>query len=256
LFYLAVNFLKESKMAKAKEKSSPKSNKKTGWSIKKIIFRVIAFFFLSSILLTILYRFIPVYYTPLMFSRLVERKLDGKDFKLMRDWESLENISPNLVTAVISSEDQKFLEHNGFDYEAMKKAFDSNKKGKKIRGGSTISQQVAKNVFLWQGRSYLRKGLEAYFTVLIEFIWSKERIMEVYLNVIEMGQGVYGAEAASQYYFHKSAKNLNRSQAAWVAAILPCPLKYDPNHPSGYLLRRHAFIQTQMRYVGKIQFDK
>jgi monofunctional glycosyltransferase len=226
--------------------------KKKNWLfyLKKITI----YFFCMSIGLVVLYRFVPIYFTPLMLTRNVERVFDGRKLKLDRDWEPLENISPNLITAVISSEDQKFLDHNGFDFSAMQKAFSDNKKGKKIKGGSTISQQVAKNVFLWQGRSYVRKILEAYFTFLIELIWSKERIMEAYLNVIEMGQGVYGAEAASTYYFKTSAKKLSKTQAAWIASILPCPLKYDPKKPSAYLLKRKAKILVQMHYVGEIKF--
>jgi monofunctional glycosyltransferase len=220
------------------------------------IFRNLVFFFFgSTFFFVILYRFVPVFYTPLMFTRMIDQAIDGKTIKLDRDWEPLENINSKLPLAVVSSEDQKFLEHSGFDFAAMKKAYEGNKRGKKIKGGSTISQQVAKNVFLWQGRSYLRKVLEAYFTVLIELIWSKERIMEVYLNVIEMGTGVYGAQAASQYYFDKDAAKLSKSQCAWIACILPCPLKYDPNKPTAYLRKRHAKILVQMSYLGKIKFE-
>lgn len=189
-----------------------------------------------------------------MFTRMIDQAIDGKTIKLDRDWEPLDNMSSKLPLAVVSSEDQKFLEHNGFDFAAMKKAYEGNKKGKKIKGGSTISQQVAKNVFLWQGRSYFRKILEAYFTALIELTWSKERIMEVYLNVIEMGTGVYGAQAASQYYFKTDAGNLSKSQCAWIACILPCPLKYDPNKPTAYLRKRHANIMVQMSYLRKVEF--
>ncbi|HEY8401900.1 MAG TPA: monofunctional biosynthetic peptidoglycan transglycosylase, partial [Cytophagaceae bacterium] len=158
-----------------------------------IIRLVLLFFFTQSVLLVVVYRFFPPPVTPLMLIRVGEQILDGKKIKLYKDWEPLENISPKLVQAVVASEDQRFLEHNGFDFKEIKRAIQSNKKkGRKIRGASTISQQVAKNVFLWPSRSWLRKGLEVYFTVLIEVFWTKERIMEVYLNVIEMGNGVYG----------------------------------------------------------------
>ena len=215
--------------------------------------KTLLFFLLSSVFMVVLYRFVPVYFTPLMVIRMVERKMDGKDFRFKRDWEPMENMSRNLPLAVVASEDQKFLEHNGFDFAAMKKAYEGNKNGKRIKGGSTISQQLAKNVFLWQGRSYFRKVLEAYFTFLIELIWTKERILEVYLNVVEMGTGVYGAEAASHYYFKTSAINLSKSQAAWIACILPCPLKYDPNRPSAYLSNRHSHTLRQMNYMGKLE---
>lgn len=176
---------------------------------------------------------------------------------LKHDWVSLENISPKLQLAVVCSEDQHYLEHSGFDFAAIKQAVKSNKKGKKIRGASTISQQTAKNVFLWQGRNYIRKGFEVYFTFLIEIFWSKERIMEVYLNSIEMGNGVYGAEAAAQYWFHKEAKKLTKDEAAAIAAILPNPRKWIANPPSNYVSKRKAWIKEQMNYWGgELEFEE
>lgn len=169
--------------------------------------------------------------------------------KLKRDYIDYDSMSNNIKRAVVASEDQKFFNHNGFDYKAIEKAFRNNQKGKRVKGGSTISQQTAKNVFLWQGRSWLRKGLEAIYTFLIETFWSKEIILERYLNSIEMGQGVFGIEAASQYYFGVSASNLTKSQAAWIAAVLPSPQRYDPNNPSSYLRSRHAWILRQMNNV-------
>jgi len=171
--------------------------------IKKIlrwVKKAMLWFFAISILLVVVFKWVPIPYTPLMAIRALENKWEGKDAVLSHDWVPLEEISPNLQKAVIASEDGNFLNHHGFDFQAMQKAFKNNKKGKRIKGGSTISQQTAKNVFLWEGRSYIRKGLEAYFTVLIELIWGKERIMEVYLNSIEMGKGVYGAEEASKHW--------------------------------------------------------
>lgn len=169
--------------------------------------------------------------------------------KLERDYISYDKMGDNVKRAVIASEDQKFFDHNGFDYEAIEKAMKKNEQGKKLRGGSTISQQTAKNVFLWQGRSWVRKGFEAVYTFIIELVWSKEVILERYLNSIEMGRGVFGVEAASQYYFNKSSKNLTKSEAAWIATILPNPQKYDPKNPTAYLNKKHSWIMRQMNNV-------
>ena len=170
--------------------------------------------------------------------------------KLERDYISYEEMGSNVKKAVIASEDQLFFSHNGFDYKAIQKAIKKNDtKGKVVRGGSTISQQTAKNVFLWQGRSYLRKCLEAVYTFIIEIFWSKDVILERYLNSIEMGRGVFGVEAASQYYFKKSSNDLTKSEAAWIATILPNPKKYDPKNPSPYLNKKHSWIMRQMNNV-------
>lgn len=169
--------------------------------------------------------------------------------KLKRDYISFDEMGTNVKKAVIAAEDQSFYNHNGFDYKAIQKAMKSNEKGKKLRGGSTISQQTAKNIFLWQGRSYLRKGLEAFYTFIIELVWGKDVILERYLNSIEMGRGVFGVEAASAYYFNKSSKNLTKSEAAWIATILPNPQKYDPKNPTPYLNRKHNWILRQMNNV-------
>ena len=170
--------------------------------------------------------------------------------KLQRDYVSYDEMGDKVKKAVIASEDQKFFMHDGFDYSAIEKAMKHNEKGKKIRGGSTISQQTAKNIFLWQGRSWFRKGLEAVYTFIIEKVWGKDIILERYLNSIEMGQGVFGIEAASKYYFGKSSKDLTTSEAAWIAAVLPNPKKYDPKNPSPYLTRKHNWIVRQMRNVS------
>ena len=222
--------------------------------ITRLIWKIMLWFFGLSILSVIIFKWVPIPFTPLMVTRIVEFKLDGKDAIFSHDWVPLEDISPNLQKAVIASEDGNFLKHSGFDFEAMQKAFKNNQKGKKLKGGSTISQQTAKNVFLWQGRSYLRKGLEAYFTVLTELIWGKERIMEVYLNSIEMGNGVYGAEAATQYWYRKSAATLTKREAAGIAAILPNPRKYKATNSSSYIERRKDRIMRVMRHVGKIEY--
>lgn len=234
-----------------KKKSTKATNRTFFQKLKTFIWKAMLWFFGLSILSVIIFKWVPVPITPLMMTRAVENKLDGKDMILTHDWEPLENISVNLQKAVIASEDGNFLKHNGFDFEAMQKAFKNNNKGKKLKGGSTISQQTAKNVFLWQGRSYLRKGLEAYFTFLIEIIWGKERIMEVYLNSIEMGEGVYGAEAAAKHWYKKSADNLTPIQAAGIAAILPNPRKFKATNSSSYIERRKSKIVRIMRYVGK-----
>lgn len=225
--------------------------------IGRFIWKAAIWFFGLSIGLVILYRFVPVPITPLMVIRLVEQAFDPKkEVRLYKDWESIDNISRHAAQAVVAAEDQKFLDHNGFDIEAMEKAWENNKKGKRIKGASTITQQTVKNVFLWPSRSYVRKGLEAYFTVLVELIWSKERIMEVYLNVIEMGDGIYGIEAASQTFFKKPAVKLTRGQAALIAAVLPNPRRWNPARPTGYIQGRQAWILRQMNNLEPVGFGK
>ena len=223
-------------------------------NIFRIIGKIALWFFVISLLSVFIFKWLPVPITPLMVTRAIEYKLDGKEMLCSHDWEPLENISINMQKAVIASEDANFLDHHGFDFKAIQKAMESNEKGKKLKGGSTISQQTAKNVFLWQGRSYLRKGLEAYFTVLIELIWGKERIMEVYLNSIEMGNGVYGAEAAAQYWYKKNAADLTKREAAGIAAILPNPRKFKATNSSSYINRKKGRIVKLMNYVGKLDY--
>lgn len=218
--------------------------------ISKFIGKLILYFFGISIALVVLFKFIPVPFTPLMFIRSVEQISAGEKLVWKHDWVSIDNMSTNIQKAVIASEDGKFTSHNGFDFEHIEKAYKNNQKGKKIKGGSTITQQTAKNVFLWPGRSYFRKGLEAYFTVLIEVVWGKERIMEVYLNSIEMGKGIYGIEAASQHWFNKSADNLSKTEAAAIAAILPNPRVYKAKNGSNYISRRTTKIKSQMKHYN------
>ena len=208
-----------------------------------------------SIFFTLLYKFVPVYYTPLMFIRYFENVKAGKEARIERKWKSLDEISTNLWLAVVASEDNNFMKHHGFDIDAIKKAQKYNQTHARKRGASTISQQVAKNVFLWPSRTWVRKGLEAYFTFLIETFWSKKRILEVYLNVIEIGPGIYGAEAASQIYFHKPASKLTRGEAALIAAVLPAPLRRNPAKPSSYVLSRQQWILWNMNNIGKIEFN-
>jgi monofunctional glycosyltransferase len=197
---------------------------------------ILVFGLIGPVLTTALYRFVPPPITWLM----IQRVFEGKGFQ--RQWRSLDDISPRMVRAVIAAEDARFCEHRGFDFKAMEKAMASNAKGRKLRGGSTISQQTAKNVFLWPQRSYVRKGLEAYFTVLIELIWGKPRIMEVYLNSIEWGPGIYGVEAAARKNFGTSAKSLTQAQANRLAAILPSPLKWRAAKPGPYVKKRSGRI--------------
>jgi monofunctional biosynthetic peptidoglycan transglycosylase len=206
-------------------------------------------FFASTILSVIVFRFVPVFYTPLMFIRLAEQHQEGKDLKLKHHWVPLEKISVSMPVAVMASEDQRFLKHHGFDYKAIEKAAKRNVTSKKKLGASTISQQTVKNVFLWPGRSWLRKGLEAYFTMLIEMMWSKQRIMEVYLNSIEMGDGIYGVEAVAQEHFGCSAKELTRANCALIAATLPNPRKFSSKTPSDYMVKRKYAIMKQMKFI-------
>jgi len=222
--------------------------------IFKFIFKLLLWLLVFSIGMVFLYKWVPVPVTPLMVIRSVENYQDQKPMGWKHDWVSLDQISKNLQLAVICSEDQNFLKHNGFDVEAIEKAYLDNKKGKRIKGASTISQQTVKNVFLWPQRSWFRKGLEVYFTFLIESIWSKERIMEVYLNSIEMGPGIYGAEAAAIYWYKKPASKLSQYESASIAAILPNPLKYKANPATNYIERRKIWIVRQMGYFGKLEY--
>lgn len=215
--------------------------------ILRYIFITISSFIALSFLLALIYRWVPVPVTPLM----VIRYFEMEDGKIEKEWKSLDQISSNLPLAVVTSEDQKFEDHFGFDIEAIEKAtkYNAKHKGKRMKGASTISQQTAKNVFLWPSRSWIRKGFEVYFTFVIEVCWSKERIMEVYLNVIEMGPGVYGAEAAAQYYFHKPATKLTREQCALIAAILPNPIRWSAAKPTPYITRKKNWILSHMRKI-------
>ena len=225
------------------KESSAMSVHKPLVKVLKIFLKTILCFFILSIGLTLFYRFVPVAYTPLMFWRTIgsvftEKKMIGMEKK----WVPIEQISKPMQLAVIRAEDYKFYQHSGFDFDAIEKAIQYNKTHKEKKGASTISQQTAKNVFLWPSRSWLRKGLEAYFTVLIETLWSKKRILEVYLNVIEQGHGVYGVEASAQKFFKKPAAKLNSSQAALMAAVLPNPIRFKIDKPSRYISRRQRKI--------------
>ncbi len=222
--------------------------------IRKIAQWATALFFGTTILAVVVLKFLPVYYTPLMFIRLFQ--LD--EAKLSHTWVPLEEMSPSMPIAVMASEDAKFPDHWGFDFEAIEKAAERNAKHpeKNKLGASTISQQTAKNVFLWPGRSWVRKGLEAYFTVLIEVFWSKERIMEVYLNSIEMGPGIYGVQAVAEEHFGCDAKDLTANQCALIAATLPNPRRFSSLTPSKYMKKRQRQIRANMKYVKSLDKSK
>ncbi len=219
--------------------------------IKKIVRWIVVAFLASTILSVVALRWIPVWFTPLMFIRLAQQSSEDKPLTLHHSWTSLDKISPSLPKAVMASEDARFLDHHGFDFKAIEQAAVRNMKHpeKNRHGASTISQQTAKNVFLWPGRSWIRKGFEVYFTALIELLWSKERIMEVYLNSIEMGEGIYGASAVAEYHFNTTADQLTRSQCALIAVSLPNPRRMNSASPSSYMLRRQQRILREMRYV-------
>jgi monofunctional glycosyltransferase len=207
----------------------------------RIFMFAITSFLIGSVFLVVVYRAVPPPGTPLMLIRLVE------GHGLSKAWRPLDEISPNLIHAAIAGEDARFCEHHGFDWDAIQAAWHRYEQGtRRVHGASTISMQTAKNVFLWPGRDWIRKGLEAYFTVLIELAWGKQRIIEVYLNVVEWGTGIYGAEAASQFYFHKPARTLTVEEAARLAAILPDPLKWSASRPDRYVEERSAFIRAQL----------
>ena len=219
--------------------------------LKKTLKWIVVAFFASTILSVIIYRFVPVFVTPLMVIRVIEQIGDGKEIKMKHSWTSIDHMSKYMPVAVIASEDANFLEHHGFDFEAIEKAAKRNMDHPEKRklGASTISQQTAKNVFLWPGRSWVRKGFEVYFTTLIELLWSKQRIMEVYLNSIETGDGIYGVEAVAKAHFNCKASELTRSQCALIAVTLPNPRRFSSKNPSSYILKRQARIEREMRYV-------
>lgn len=242
----------KSKAKENKGKKPKKSKKQRGFFGKLFVFigKALLFLFIASIALTVLYRWVNPPVTPLMVIRKVTIGAP-----IEKEWKDLDEISPNMVKCAIASEDNNFLGHNGFDWIAIDRAIEERESGRRRRGASTISQQTAKNVFLWPKSSWVRKGCEVYFTFLIEHIWNKERIMEVYLNVIEMGEGVYGAEAAAQHYFHISAKKLTLQQSALITACYPNPLKRNPAKPTAYLNKRAGQISSLTHKLGKIKFD-
>jgi monofunctional glycosyltransferase len=213
---------------------------------------LLAGFLLLSILAVLALRYV----NPFTTAFIVEARMaswfddDPQPWKLRREWRDMGRISRQLPLAVVASEDQRFPEHSGFDFQQIQKAMADAERGRRARGASTISQQVSKNLFLWSGRSYVRKGLEAWFTLLIEWLWPKQRILEMYVNIVQFGRGVYGAEAAAQTFFHKTAANLTREDAARLAAVLPNPVRMHAERPSTYVLKRQGEIEVQMRALG------
>lgn len=220
----------------------------------RIFGRVMIWFFGITVFWVLALKFVNPPVTWLMLQRGFEQRAAGEEWKIEKKWIKFDDLSSNLKRAAMAGEDAAFLKHNGFDLKALENAYETNQHGKRKIGGSTISQQTAKNVFLWPHRSYIRKAFEAYFTVLIELIWGKERILEVYLNVIEMGDGLYGAEAATQKYYRKSAVSLTRGQAALLVAVLPNPRRWTPAKPTSYIYRRQSLILRNMRNLGKLPF--
>ena len=224
-------------------------------TVSRWIRNILIFFFTSTILAVVILKYIPVYVTPLMLIRCVEAVMDGKTPEINHHWVPLEKISHNLPQAVMASEDNLFLKHKGFDLEQIQKAQIEAQQGKRQRGASTISPQTARNVFLWQHRSWLRKGLEAYFTFLIEAVWGKERIMEVYLNSIEMGQGIYGADAVARINFGTTSDKLTREQCAYIAVSLPNPRERDSGHPTARMRKMHKTILKRMKQIDTFPRD-
>lgn len=214
--------------------------------------RITLAFLVATVLITLFFGVVPPPVTPLMLLRTVEQATGDDPVRLKKDWTPLDRISPYMVEAVIAAEDQQFFDHRGFDFGSIVDAFTVNLKGKRKLGASTISQQTAKNLFLWPARSWLRKGLEAYFTLLMETFWTKRRVLTVYLNVIETGRGIYGVEAAARHYFGVPASRLTREQAALIAAVLPNPRRWSPSRPTPYIWARQAWILRQMQLRGAV----
>ncbi|HEX9666805.1 MAG TPA: monofunctional biosynthetic peptidoglycan transglycosylase [Thermodesulfobacteriota bacterium] len=224
--------------------------KKLVKNISRFILKIILLLLIITTSWVLLYRYVNPPITPLMVIRYLES--DGQSRRILKTWKDYDSISDNMALAVVASEDQKFFEHHGFDFNAIRGAAINNISDDRVKGASTITQQVAKNVFLWPERSWLRKGAEAYFTVLIETFWSKKRILEVYLNVVEMGKGIYGAERASRVYFDKPSAKLTKDEAALLAAILPSPRRMSPVSPSSYVNNRRQWIRDQMDNIGNL----
>ena len=235
------------------------ARRRSRFGVRRILFaalKALALLVAASFVLTLALRWIRPLATAVTIERRIEALKEGRSYHPARRWVRWDHISPYAALAVIAAEDQRFAQHHGFDVEAIQKAIDEHDRGRRLRGASTISQQVAKNLFLWSGRSFVRKGLEAYFTVLIELTWPKRRILEVYLNIVEFGDGVFGVEAASQRYFHKPAARLRAEDAALLAAVLPNPLRFRADRPSVYVQERREWILEQMGQLGGSQYIK
>ncbi len=219
-----------------------------GWLVSGLV--------MFSILMVLMMRWINPPASSFMIQRSLSTWWNGEDFELYHEWADYQDISPYIKVAVITSEDQRFPDHWGFDFEAIEEAIEEQEQGIRMRGASTITQQVAKNMFLWPGQNLIRKGFEAYFTLLIELFWSKNRILEVYLNIAEFGNGVYGVEAACRQYFETSAANLDMSRSALLATVLPSPKRMNLTNPSSYMLGRRDWILQYMFYLGNTEYLK
>jgi len=240
-------------MAKKKKFNLKQTIKK----LPKIILKIFLWFIFLSIFFVLLLKWINPPTSSIMIQRKIEAVVTFKDRQMIAyEWFSYDDISKQMAIAVVAAEDQNFPFHFGFDFEQIEKAIEQSNRGRKLRGASTITQQVAKNLFLWEGRSFIRKGFEAYFTVLLELLWSKERILEVYLNIIETGDMIFGVGAASQIYFKKLPLKITRSQAALVAATIPNPKRFSARNPSGYIFRRQSWILGQMSSLGGTSYLK
>ena len=220
----------------------------------RLVWRGALGFVVLSVALGLLFRFVPPPGSMVMVERKVQSWINSEPIDIQRQWRSWENLSSNAKLAVISAEDQRFPQHRGFDFVEMRRAWEASRDGERLRGASTLSQQTAKNVFLWSGRSWVRKGLEAWFTLLIETLWGKQRILEVYLNVAEWDTGVFGLEAAANHYFGASGSALTERQASLLAAILPNPRNRSASRPDAQVERRSQWIRQQMRNLGGTSF--
>ncbi|WP_366656810.1 monofunctional biosynthetic peptidoglycan transglycosylase [Fodinicurvata sp. EGI_FJ10296] len=214
--------------------------------LRRLAILVLVIFVLLPVLLAVVYKVAPVPLTPLM----VIRTLEGEGFD--KDWVPMEQISSHLMPAILAAEDNLFCQHRGFDWGAFREVLDEFRQGERLRGGSTVSMQTAKNVYLWPGRSWIRKGLEAAYTPMLELLWGKRRIAEVYMNIVEFGPGVYGAEAAARHHFGVSAADLTSRQAAVLAVVLPNPRRFDAGRPSGYIAERASVIQRRVGQLGPL----
>lgn len=225
--------------------------------LKIFLVKVLLLLFQASLFFIIIYRIVPVPITPLPIVRLYDQLVAGKDLRLHKDWESIDNLGSNICKAAITSEDLQFFNHVGFDFEqiweSLKRSYN---RGKRLRGASTISQQAAKNLFFTPTRSWIRKGLEIYVTTALEILWTKKRILEVYLNIIEMGDGIYGAEAAANYYYNKPASKLTAHEAAMIVACFPNPIRWSPLKPSRYILRKQNIIVRYMNQAGRLPWQE
>jgi monofunctional biosynthetic peptidoglycan transglycosylase len=229
------------------------------FGVRRILFaalKTLGLLVAASFLVVLALRWIRPFTTAVTIERRIEALTEWRAYHPARRWVRWSRISPEAPLAMVAAEDQRFADHHGFDVEAIQKAIDEHDHGRRLRGASTISQQVAKNLFLWPGRSFIRKGLEAYFTALIELTWPKRRILEVYLNIVEFGDGVFGVEAASQRYFHKPAARLRAEDAALLAAVLPNPIRFRVDRPSAYVQERRGWILEQMAQLGGVAYLK